>query len=256
MWEIYDELIAAVPEGHRVTDCLIGLHWTLIRSEAVGMALTPFGADRMYGPQGASVISGIGKRIQGMPLRDLARFVKSWNPYEAGLGMAAINSAHNSPEKVAKMFGRPLSEQGQVSAFVYYSDLVRGKKVAVVGRFPDLDVLNGICRLTVLERIPGTDDLPDPACEYVLPEQDYVFITATAIINKTLPRLLELSRGATVFLVGPSTPFTPVLFQHGIHTLAGTVVLEPDSVWRAAQEGAARSVFEYGAQMVKVSRED
>ena len=256
MWKIYDELIAAVPEGHRVTDCLIGLHWTLIRSEAVGMALTPFGAARMYGPQGASVISGIGKRIQGMPLRDLARFVKSWNPYEAGLGMAAINSAHNSPEKVAKMFGRPLSEQGQVSAFVYYSDLVRGKKVAVVGRFPDLDVLNGICRLTVLERIPGTDDLPDPACEYVLPEQDYVFITATAIINKTLPRLLELSRGATVFLVGPSTPFTPVLFQHGIHTLAGTVVLEPDSVWRAAQEGAARSVFEYGAQMVKVSRED
>ena len=108
----------------------------------------------------------------------------------------------------------------------------------------------------MLERIPGTDDLPDPACEYVLPEQDYVFITATAIINKTLPRLLELSRGATVFLVGPSTPFTPVLFQHGIHTLAGTVVLEPDSVWRAAQEGAARSVFEYGAQMVKVSRED
>jgi len=144
MWKIYDELIAAVPEGLRVTDCLIGLHWTLIRSEAIGMALTPFGAARMYGPQGASVISGIGKRIQGMPLRDLARFVKSWNPYEAGLGMAAINSAHNSPEKVAKMFGRPLSEQGQVSAFVYYSDLVRGKKVAVVGRFPDLDVLNGI----------------------------------------------------------------------------------------------------------------
>jgi len=256
MWEIYNELIENVPQELRATDCLIGLHWTLIRSEAIGMALTPFGAARMYGPQGASVISGIGKRIQGMPLRDLARFVKSWNPYEASLGMAAINSAYNSPGKVEKMFGRPLSEQGQVSAFVHYSELVRGRKVAVVGRFPDLEVMNGICALTVLERVPGPDDLPDPACEYVLPEQDYVFITATAVINKTLPRLLELSRNATVFLVGPSTPFAPLLFQHGIHTLAGTVVLEPDSVWRAAQEGAARSVFEYGAQMVKVSRED
>ena len=55
MWEIYDELIETVPSDLRVADCLIGLHWTLIRAEAVGMALTPFGISRMYGPQGASV---------------------------------------------------------------------------------------------------------------------------------------------------------------------------------------------------------
>jgi uncharacterized protein len=256
MWEIYDELIEAVPPDLHVSDCLIGLHWTLIKSESVGMALTPFGIPRMYGLQGASVISGIGERIEGMPVRELARFVKSWNPYEASLGMAAINSAHNSPEKISKLFGRPLEEQGNISAFLYYSEVVRGKKVVVVGRFPDLDQLSTICHLTVLERMPGPEDLPDPACEYVLPDQDYVFITATSIINKTLPRLLELARNAVVFLVGPSTPFAPVLYNHGIDTLAGTVVLEPDSVWRAAQEGAARSVFDHGAQMVKVNRKE
>ena len=256
MWKIYDELIEAIPPDLKVTDCLIGLHWTLIRSEAIGMALTPFGIPRMYGPQGASVISGIGERIVGMSVRELARYVKSWNAYEASLGMAAINSAHNSPEKVGNLCGRPLAEQGNVSAFVYYSELVRGKKVAVVGRFPDLGVMSGICELKVLERLPGPDDLPDPACEYVLPGQDYVFITSTSIINKTLPRLLELSRNSVIFLVGPSTPFAPALYNHGINTLAGTVVLEPDSVWRAAQEGAARSVFDHGAQMLKVSREE
>jgi uncharacterized protein (DUF4213/DUF364 family) len=119
-----------------------------------------------------------------------------------------------------------------------------------------LDTLTDICQLTVLERNPGPNDLPDPACEYVLPEQDFVFITATTITNKTMPRLLQLSRSASVFLVGPSTPFTPLLFNHGINTLAGTVVLDPESVWSAAQEGAARSVFDHGAQMVKVSRAD
>jgi uncharacterized protein (DUF4213/DUF364 family) len=98
--------------------------------------------------------------------------------------------------------------------------------------------------------------LPDPACEYVLPEQDFVFITATTLTNKTMPRLLQLSRKASVFLVGPSTPFAPLLFNHGIDTLAGTVVLNPESVWAAAQEGAARSVFNHGAQMVKVSLND
>jgi uncharacterized protein (DUF4213/DUF364 family) len=210
----------------------------------------------MYGPKGASVASGIGERISGMPVRELAHYVKSWNPYEASLGLAAINSVLNSPEQVEKMYGRPLSTQGQVSAFIHYAELVRGKKVAVVGRFPDLDTLTDICQLTVLERNPGPDDLPDPACEYILPEQDFVFITATTITNKTMPRLLQLSRNASVFLVGPSTPFAPLLFNHGINTLAGTVVLDPESVWSAAQEGAARSVFDHGAQMVKVSRAD
>ena len=69
-----------------------------------------------------------------------------------------------------------------------------------------------------------------------------------------MPRLLELSRNASVFLVGPSTPFAPLLFNHGVDTLAGTVVIDPESVWQAAQEGAARSVFDHGAQMVKVSK--
>lgn len=254
MWQIYDDLIAGVPQDLRVGECLIGMHWTLIRSRATGMALTPFDTNRAYGKQGGSVISGIGDRIAGMPVRKLAEYVKSWNPFEATLGLAAINSAFNSPEQVAKLSGQPLSDQPQVSAFIHYADQVRGKKVAVIGHFPDLDVLSRLCQLTILERNPGEGDLPDPACEYVLPAQDYVFITATSLINKTLPRLLELSRNAATFLVGPSTPFAPLLFNYGIHTLAGTVVRDPDSVRQAAQEGAARSVFDHGAHMVKVSR--
>jgi len=182
--------------------------------------------------------------------------VKSWNPYEATLGLAAINSAFNAPEQVETLSGRPLSSQPPVSAFVHYSKLVSGKKVAVVGHFPDLDTLSPLCELTILERNPGEGDLPDPACEYVLSSQDYIFITATALINKTLPRLLELSRNGSTFLVGPSTPFVPALFAHGIDTLAGTVVVDPESVRRAVQEGAARSVFDHGAQMVKVSKEE
>jgi uncharacterized protein len=255
MWEIYDELIAAIPADLQVSDCLIGLHWTLIRSVGTGMALTPF--ERSHsGPMGASVIGGIGEHITGMSVSRLAAYVKSWNPFEATLGLAAINSVLNSNERVEQMYGQPLSSQSRQSAFVHYADLVRGRNVAVIGHFPDLDTLSGVCELTILERNPRGGDLPDPACEYVLPSQDFVFITATALINKTLPRLLDLSRNARVFLVGPSTPFAPLLFDRGIDTLAGTVVVEPESVWHAAQEGAARTIFEHGAQMVKVSAQD
>jgi uncharacterized protein (DUF4213/DUF364 family) len=256
MWKIFDDMIGAVPSDLRVEQCIIGLHWTLIRSRTVGMALTPFHGVPGGGSRGSSVISGIGDRITGMPLHKLAEYVKSWDPYEATLGLAAINSALNSPEQFMGLCGRPASEQAPMSAFDYYADMLRGNKVAVVGRFPDLQSLKGICRLMVLERIPGPEDLPDAACEYVLPEQDYVFITASTLINKTLPRLLEITRNARVFLVGPSTPFLPVLFDHGIHTLAGTIVLEPKSVWLAVQEGATRGVFDHGAQMVTLTKEE
>jgi uncharacterized protein len=255
MWEIYDELIAAIPPKLEVSDCLVGLHWTLIRSRGLGIALTPF--ERSHsGPKGASVIAGISKQIAGMSVCKLAEYVKSWDPFEATLGLAAINSVFNSPELVERIYRQPLSNQGNVSAFVHYADMVRGKRVAVVGHFPDLDTLSPVCELTILERNPGDGDLPDPACEYVLPSQDFVFITATTLINKTLPRLLDLSGKASVFLVGPSTPFAPLLFNHGIDTLAGTVVVDAQSVWRAAQEGGARIIFDHGAQMVKVSRQD
>jgi hypothetical protein len=52
MWEIYDELIATVLPDLRVRECLIGLHWTLIRSRAIGKALTPSGP-KQYGKQGS-----------------------------------------------------------------------------------------------------------------------------------------------------------------------------------------------------------
>ena len=79
---------------------------------------------------------------------------------------------------------------------------MEGKKVAVIGHFPGMEVGRRACGLTVLERNPQEGDLPDFAAEYVLPEQDYVFITGTALTNKTMPRLLELSEHATVGLVG------------------------------------------------------
>jgi uncharacterized protein len=86
MWEVYDRLVSLVPEELQVEECLIGLPWTMIRSRCVGMAHTPFERDPALGPSGASVTAGIADRIAGMPVRKLAGFVKSWNPFEAALG--------------------------------------------------------------------------------------------------------------------------------------------------------------------------
>ncbi|KUO78247.1 MAG: hypothetical protein APF81_25180 [Desulfosporosinus sp. BRH_c37] len=244
MWEIYDELIDIVPKDLKVSDCCVGLNWILVKSKATGVAMTPL--------EGHCSITKAGN-IVGMGVQELARNIKSWNNFEAAVALAALNSALNTEEQVKQLTGRSVSDHPLSNAFEYYRDLFQGKKVAVIGHFPDLDPLSEICELSILERRPSQNDFPDPACEYLLPLQDYVLITATTLINKTLPRLLELSKNSTVILVGPSTPLTPRLFSYGISTLAGSVITDV-KVWDfVRQGGGGMEIFQHGCSMVKIS---
>jgi hypothetical protein len=45
-----------------------------------------------------------------------------------------------------------------------------------------------------------------------------------------------------------------VLFDYGIDALAGTVVVDPESLREAVLQGATWGIFNHGAQMVKVNK--
>lgn len=229
MWEMYDELIGRVPADIRVEECVVGLHWTLVRSVGVGVAMTP-----RWEPYEGVTDAGT---IVGRPVRAIAERVKSWNDPDAALGLAAINSVVNAPGEIVRTFGPQDEHQRGTNVFEAMSDELRGRRVAVVGHFRGLEPLAQACELTILERFRQPGDLPDPACEYVLSSQDYVFVTATTLINKTLPRLLELGRHARVVVVGPSAPMSPVLFAHGVRILAGQMVCDAAAVFRRIREG-------------------
>ena len=247
MWHIYDDLIASIPEDLIVQDCLVGVNWTLVRSKTTGTAMTM--------ESGMSAVKNCGALI-GMPVKELAEYIKSWNNLEACIGLAAINSVYNTVERLERLTKQSLAEQPQESAFQTFRGEIKGKKVAVIGHFPGIEELEAWCSLAVLERNPQPGDFPDPACEYILPEQDYVFITSTTLINKTLPRLLELSQAATVVMVGPSTPLHPVLFNNGVDILAGSVV-DDDKIWAYVQQGGlGQRIFKQGCRMVKVHKND
>ena len=192
-------------------------------------------------------------QISGMRLRDLACWIKSWNFYEAAMGLAAINSALNAQEVLTSNCGELLDETKTQDVFTCLHDELRGKRVAVIGHFHNLERLSGICELSILERKPGQGDIPDPACEYILGEQDVVIMTATTLINKTMPRLLALSRNARIVVAGPSTPLHPLMFEHGVDLLGGLIVDDEPSVWRAVAEGGQKALFNQGGRMVKVS---
>jgi uncharacterized protein (DUF4213/DUF364 family) len=229
VWDLYDELIATVPDDLVVEECVAGLHWMLVRSLGTGAAMTPPLERHMF-------VRDAG-RLTGMPLRTLAERIKSWNPPDAALGLAAINSFVNAPAQLDRVFGRTPLGGGSCNIFDVLREQLRGCRAGVVGHFRGIECLADICDLTVIELAPREGDLPAPACEYLLPSMDYVFLTATTLINKTLPRLLELSRHTRVAITGPSTPMSPVLLARGVRWLAGTVVLDAEAVFRQIREG-------------------
>ncbi len=57
-----------------------------------------------------------------------------------------------------------------------------------------------------------------------------VVITGSASVNKTMPRVLELSRNALTILTGPTVPLCPALFGLGIARLNGQAIVEPEGM--------------------------
>lgn len=249
-WKLYEALLQEIPTDARVRRCLVGRGWTLVEAEgdetAVGVAMS-------HRPE---VETPLPSPFAGRPLREVASLARSWNVEEAAIGVAAMNAHFNARARVEALYGRKLSAPSATTSFAAMEEEIAGRKVAVIGHFPRIEDFAKRCVLTVLERRPQPGDLPDFACEYVLPEQDYVFITGVTLVNKTLPRLLELSRQARVILVGPTVPISPILFEFGVSVLGGSVVLDAAKVWAAVQEGGVHELWRSGAVTVQLRPED
>lgn len=244
MWTMYDDLIEAIPDDIYVEDYLSGCSWTMVKTQDnMGISLTVKGFSK------AAIFKG---SVVGTALKTIAAGVKSWNYVEASLGMAAINAYYNTPDKIPK--GQ--RDCKKTDAFVIYADAIKDKNVAVIGHFPNIKrQFESICNLSILERTPGQGDYPDSACEYILPNQDFIFITGMTLINKTLPRLLDIASEETkVILVGPSSPLTPVLFEYGISNISGFVVTDEAIMLDVLKRGGKRTIFT-GGMMASLSKE-
>lgn len=249
MWKLYDELIERIPCDIFADQITIGLHWTTVRAgNYCGAAMTV--AER-------SERGSLLNERRGQPLRHLASLSKSWDFVEAAVGVAAINAYYNNEQtwKRPRKGDLPWRILGGENAFDGYRQEVKGKKVAVVGHFRQLEnYLTEAKTVSVLERRPVGDDLPDSACEYILPEQDYVFITGSALVNKTLPRLLQLSEKAKVILAGPSTPMTSILFTYGVDEMGGFLVRERNRIEDTVAIGAHKEFFACGERIRMIRR--
>lgn len=238
--QIYNLLLKSSHTNLLVREIIIGLTWTLCQADGIGLCMSPNQPTRTLPWSGTLV---------NMALADLVPWLQSWDSYQATVGMAAINAAIN-PSSPLVWKAKPLSPKGSanLAVFEHFLPLIRGKRVVVIGRYPGLSEYEQEIDLTVLERQPNTQDLPDTACEYLLPEADWVFLTATSIVNKTFPRLVELSQNAKLVLMGPTVPWLPDLADMGIDYLAGVAVTHPEALRQTIAEGGGIRIFDTGVQ--------
>ncbi len=261
-WKFYNHLIGGIPQGIAVRDYCLGTHWSYVEADCgMGVAFTTRGGAKR----------SFAQDLRGRELREVAELSKSWCFEEASLGVAALNAWYARPELLDPLdasYDEPVElPDGSIrkaDAFELYRPLVEAAgaaredggqaHVTVVGHFPHVDRIAEYARLTVLERnCTQALDTPDPACEYVLPKTDFAFVTGVTVINKTAPRLLDLTKNATTVFVGPSVVMSPFLFDWGVRTLAGSVVADPEKARFAVKNGAGQ-FFGEALQMTYVSR--
>lgn len=239
---IVDDLLSNLPDDQPVRNILVGAHWTVVCSRRCGMASTILGTK----PHGHEKVRDVGS-LHRKSARELAELMRSENPLEASIGVAALNSLLDIDERraVEVNAGDLLAERGQ------------GKNIALVGHFPFIPMLRQAAKqLWVIELNPVEGEFPAGAASNLIPKADIVALTGTSLINHTMDGLLALCRpNALVVILGPSTPLSPILFDHGASLLSGTQVIDEEAVMRTVAQGATFQQVD-GVRLLTIAKPD
>jgi len=223
---IIDELLSTLDYEASVRDIRLGPFQTAVLTRHCGLASTPHDS----GPHhNRTPVVEAGLLVE-KDARVLAHMANSESPFEAAIGMAAINSLIEIDDKRC----------AEVNAGDLLARKGEGKRVAIVGHFPFVPRLRSVAKeLWVIEREPQEGDFTEADSDRFLPQADVVGITGTTFTNHTLEGLLSLCNPkAYVVVLGGTTPLSPMLFDYGIDAVSGTRVIEPKTVLRYVSQGA------------------
>ena len=241
-------ILETLPHHWNLQQLYLGVNWTLsiIQNQMgqwqAGLAATP--AAEIVAAQSRYRLG-----LQQPPVSDaieLARNVLASDPVEVTVGLATLN-AFLQPAPALLV---------DIDAADWLLEHGRGRRVALVGRFPFIEELQPVvAQLWVLELRPRAGEYGSDEAGSIIPQADVVAITSSTLINHTLEDLLALTQPeARVMLLGPSTPLTPLLFDFGIDLLSGVQVVEIETVLSSVADGVNFRKMK-GVRRVSMQRE-
>jgi uncharacterized protein len=244
---LFEQLLSTIPDG-RLVSANVGLYWTAVvvkvdRETQCGLSATVGDESHHYTNEPAVPRAG---HLSELTTRDLAAFVHSDSLLEVSIGLATINA----------LLPRYRKNWVDINAEEVIAQHGAGKKVALIGHFPFVPRLRPrVGTLWVLEQNPQEGDLPAEAAPEIIPQADVLAITAMTLLNHTFDSLIALRRPDTLtLLIGPTTPLSPVLFDHGVSIISGAVVDDIDSTLRGVTQGANfHQLHSMGVRLVSMS---
>ena len=146
------------------------------------------------------------------------------------MGLAAINP----------LISIDLSRCTEINASHILIEKGNGKNISIVGHFPFVDDLKDVAKnLWVIEKWQKVGDYPEEDASRYLPQSDLIAITSTTLINHTLEGLLALCPSSSfIMLLGPTTPMTSVIFDHGIDMISGSMVIDQELALTCIKQGS------------------
>lgn len=218
---LLEDILENLPDNAPVSSVLIGVRWTMVCSHHCGLASTLTGSGCCDGNTHSRNPVRDAGNLHMKDAHQLSEYALSDDLLEASIGMATINS----------LLAVSPNSTMEINASEILLKKGRSKKVAIVGRFPFIPKIRvAFEQLWVLEQSPLQGELPADMAGDILPQADVVAITGTTLINHTFNKLIESCRpDATVIMLGPSTPLSPILFDYGVSIISGTQVIDEDA---------------------------
>ncbi|HEY0283021.1 MAG TPA: DUF364 domain-containing protein [Rhizomicrobium sp.] len=217
---LYRDLALGVAE-HEVCRIACGTRWIMVEG--------PFGAGLAYLPRSPRELLPQLPHYAGLSLRELAALSQSWDPLKMALGIAAINAHYNRYDLDAASGNGVRTFRGAAG------------RVVVIGAFPGIDGILPHC--AVIEADPRPGEYPAAAMDTLLPVCGGAIVNASALINRSLPRILRLASNRPVALIGPATPMTPRLHDYGLSLLGGFIVRDANGLAAAIRAGVLPKDF-------------
>jgi len=226
--QVLTDIISTLTEDHDVSDIRTCVFWTAVCSLRCGLASTmAFAIKPSEGPQ----VESAGDLLP-ISAKQLARLSLSSRILERAIGLAAINSSLSVDEFLCVDMNAEEEIRSQGA----------GKKIAVIGHFPFVKRLREVARELWVFELLGRDrpgDITGEKMKELLPQADVAAISSTTLVNRTLEDILPLvSPKASKMMLGPGTPLSPVLFDHGFDILSGSIVIDRDRALRSISQGA------------------
>lgn len=221
-----NELIMEADTTSLLSDIQIYLNWVITRSRRWAISTLFRGMPGLNDGCGMDTYLG---DYMGKPIGDCIRDLFASNEtLRLTTGISCLKSALPIPDGWF-----------EGNAIDFFEKLSRTRRTCFIGHFREGANWRELgYPVDIIELFPQPGDIHWDDSHEVLSRTEIVLITGLTLINDTFDEVIRRTPQASIrVLLGPTVPFSPVFFAHGIHFVGSTLVEDIDKLAAYCRQG-------------------